>query len=174
MRVGNKKDNSQDIRFDSRHLNSRPNILPSRFAEDDSSIFHCFSKRLNLWNRNNDYEAENDWRGKEMNLNHYCCGSTHSVGAVCPGNCPVHHPGDARLLASLCQHLAYSLTCCHTSCGSQLLLQCPLFGWTGQHRDRRTAGEHLCRHVVLSARKLQSEKKCNRKESTTWGEGDLI
>lgn len=50
MRVGNKKDNSQDIRFDSRHLNSRPNILPSRFAEDDSSIFHCFSKRLNLWN----------------------------------------------------------------------------------------------------------------------------
>ena len=80
---------------------------------------------------------------------------THSIGAVRPGNGPVHHPGDASLLTSLCQHLADSLTRCHAVGGSKLLLQRPLCGGTGNHRDGRAAGEHVCRHVVLRAGKLQ-------------------
>lgn len=107
------------------HLNSGTDVFPSGFTEGDSSLFHCRPKWLN------------------------------SVGAVRPGNSPVHHPGDASLLASVCQHLTHSLTRCHAACGSQLLLQCPLLGWTGKHRDRRAAGEHVCRYVVLGARKLQ-------------------
>jgi len=88
---------------------------------------------------------------------------TYSVRAVRPGNGPVHHPGDASLLASLCQHLAHSLTRCHASGGSQLLLQRPLLGGAGKHWDRRAAGEHVCRHMLLGARKHQPENT-----SQTW------
>lgn len=83
---------------------------------------------------------------------------THSVRSVYPGNLPVHHPGDASLVASMCQHLTDGLAGRHTVRGSQLLLHRPFLGWTGKHRDRRGAGEHLCRHMVLAARKLQPEK----------------
>lgn len=61
--------------------------------------------------------------------------NTHSLGSVRPGNGPVHHPHDARLLASMRQHLAHSLTRRHAVCGGQLLLHGPLFGRTGQHWD---------------------------------------
>lgn len=106
-------------------------------------------------------EKKRKLKGGKGNLLHLLTASrvasTYSVGAVRPGNGPVHHPGDASLLASLGQHLAHSLTRCHAVCGCQLLLQRPLPGGAGQHRDGRAAGEHACRHVVLGARKLQPE-----------------
>lgn len=83
---------------------------------------------------------------------------THSFRAIRPGNRPVHHPGDASLLTSLCQHDSNRLTRYHAICGGQLLLQRPLLGRTGEHRDRRAAGEHFCCHMVLGARKHQPEK----------------
>lgn len=105
--------------------------------------------------RTNKHEAGADLSGGEKAVGAAC---THSIGAVRPRDRPVHHPGDSSLLASMCQHLAHGLTRRHTACGSQLLLYSPLLGWTGNHRDRRAAGEHLCGHMVLGARKLQPEK----------------
>lgn len=106
-------------------LKSGSNIFPSGFTESDSSCFHCSSERLN------------------------------AIWAVCPGNRSVHHPGDASLLAAMCQYFAYSLTGCHAVCRSQLLLHSPLFGRTRKHRDRRAAGEHLGCHMVLAAKEHQ-------------------
>lgn len=152
-----------------RLLNSRPNVFPPGFTEGDSSLFHCCPEWLNLWKSKDKHEAGDDLRQKNQQkkpsvLTAVGAAWTHSVWAVSPGNRPVHHPGDACLLASMCQHLTNSLTRCHTACGSELLLHCPLLGWTGKHRDRRSAGEHLCRHMVLGARKLQPETMCAEKK----------
>lgn len=83
---------------------------------------------------------------------------THSIRAVMPGDLSVYHPCDASLAAPLCQHLTHSLARRYAARGSQLLLYGPLLGGTGQHRDRRTAGEHLSSHMLLATREHQPEK----------------
>ncbi len=144
------------------NINSGTNVFPSGFTQGDSSLFHRIPKRLNLWKRRiieRWHEADGDLSHKKQRCINFlraaCAAHTHSFRAIHPGNRPVHHPGNASLLASMCQHLAHSLTRCHAACRCQLLLHCPLCGWTGEHRDRRAAGEHLCCHMVLGARKLQ-------------------
>lgn len=158
------------------HLNSGPDVFPSGFTESDSSLFHCCPEWLNLYKRN---EESRWWLGWVGHTNQFSAACTYSVRAVRPGNLPVHHPRDAGLLASMCQHFAHSLTRCHAACGPKLLLHRPLLGWTDEHRDRRAGGEHLCCHVVLAARKLQPvttkrDKKNNSETEKKHGTGEEI
>jgi len=105
------------------------NVLPPRFAQSHSSFLHGFPEGLD------------------------------SIRPVHPWYAPVHHPGDARLLASLCQHLAHSLAGRHTMCGAQFLFERPLLGGTGDDRARcapRPGRDHLRRHMVLAPREHQS------------------
>lgn len=60
-------------------------------------------------------------------------------------------------MAAVCQHLAHSLARRHAAGGVQIPLQRPLFGGTGEHRDRRATGEHAGRHMALGSNKLQPE-----------------
>lgn len=173
-RVRDTEDCSQNIRCDGRHL---------KFTSQRISFGVHWGWFLLLSSLSGMTEPvkEPSWidereAGEDLDINaRTAVGAawTHSVWAVCPGYRPVHHPGDACLLASMCQHLANSLTRRHTLRGSELLLHCPLLGWTGEHRDRGTAGEHLCRHMLLGARKLQPEEMQDRIErgrrSPVWG-----
>lgn len=117
--------------------NSGADVLPPGFTEDDSPIFDRFPESLN------------------------------SIRAIRPRNCPVHHPGDTSLLASLCQHFSHSLTRSHTVCGKQFPFHCPLLCGTCNHWAMRAAGEDLCRHMVLGASKHQPVVEL------PWGPGGL-
>lgn len=97
------------------------------------------------------------WRKMTVTLFPVPAACTHRIWAVCPGNHPIHHPGDASLLAAMRQHLPHSLTGCHAVCRSQLLLHSPLFGRTRKHRNRGAAGKHLGCHMVLATGEHQPE-----------------
>lgn len=97
------------------------------------------------------------WRKLTVTLFPVLAACTHRIWAVCPGNHPIHHPGDASLLAAMRQHLAHSLTGCHAVCRSQLLLHSPLFARTRKHRNRGAAGKHLGCHMVLATGEHQPE-----------------
>lgn len=122
------RDNLHKIKLKGRediYTNSGANIFPPGLTEGDASLFHCIPEGL------------------------------HAIRAVRPGNGPVHHPGDAGLLAAMCQHLAHGLARSHAVGGGQLLLQRPLFSGAGKNGNGRSAGEDLSGDVMLAAGKHQ-------------------